>query len=281
MIMYVSGLPGSEVPPIAPGGAVLVAVFSGLAGVLSYAVVHNPRLQAALGTRFPAYRPESLVHQTAVILCLAVLVLTAFQFVSLGGLEGVAETVEQTGISVNSALLDGVLWVIAAFLGVGFAIRRGLPDTLARLGLRAPTRDDWRMGVGYGVGLVVLQIVFQIVWAALAPDAFATQTTAAQALTNVIDSLPLALVVAFSAAVGEEIFMRGALQPVFGLVPVSVFFVALHVQYTLTPIMLFLFVVSLALGVLRNRASTTAAIIAHFVYNALPFVLFSLLGGAA
>ena len=81
---------------------------------------------------------------------------------------------------------------------------------------------------------------------------------------------------AISVGIGEEILFRGALQPVFGIVITSLLFVALHTQYAFTPAAGILFVVSLGFGLLRARASTTAAIIAHAAYNGIPFVLAAL-----
>ncbi|MBK8021399.1 MAG: CPBP family intramembrane metalloprotease [Chloroflexi bacterium] len=97
----------------------------------------------------------------------------------------------------------------------------------------------------------------------------------AQSFAGIRQGIVLSLLVAF----GEETFFRGALQPVFGNLLTSVFFLILHTQYTLTPASLLLFLVSLALGWLRNRHSTTAAFVAHFVYNGALLTLSSLQGG--
>jgi len=53
----------------------------------------------------------------------------------------------------------------------------------------------------------------------------------------------------------------------------SLFFALVHMQYTLTPATLIIFVVAVGLGILRRRQSTTAAIIAHFVYNFVQLAL--------
>jgi uncharacterized protein len=68
------------------------------------------------------------------------------------------------------------------------------------------------------------------------------------------------------------------MQPVFGLVPTSLLFVAIHAQYTLTPAALLLLVVALGLGWVRIRYGTNAAIIAHFAYNFIPLAMTLLLG---
>jgi membrane protease YdiL (CAAX protease family) len=114
----------------------------------------------------------------------------------------------------------------------------------------------------------------------MSPEQFAEQTSAANRISQQFDTLPLAFALSASAAIGEEILFRGALQPIFGWIPTSIFFALLHIQYTLTPAALIIFVVSLGLGWVRIRQSTTAAIIAHFLYNFVPLVLQVIVGSA-
>ncbi|MEO0565779.1 MAG: CPBP family intramembrane glutamic endopeptidase, partial [Chloroflexota bacterium] len=80
-------------------------------------------------------------------------------------------------------------------------------------------------------------------------------------------SLWIAFLAAASAAIGEEILFRGALQPIFGLIPTTLLFALLHSQYAFTPGSLAIVLVGGVFGWLKNRQRTTAAIIAHFTYN--------------
>ncbi len=281
MSMYVSTQPEAGIPIIDPGIGILVAILAVVCGIIGYAVMNSESFQAMMGLRLHGYKQDSLVHQTAVILCLLIAVAVVFQFVVIGGLEAVAQSIEQTGLSASSLLFEAMLWVMASLLGVGFAIRRTWPQTLERLGLTLPTGNEAITGVLTGVGMFVAVYIFQIIWVMVSsPEGVAEQGVAAQAMTNAITSLPLALLVAATAAVGEEIIMRGALQPVFGVWLVSGLFTILHSQYLFTPITLVIFGVSMTLGRLRSRNNTSTAIIAHFVYNALPFLLFFALGGS-
>jgi membrane protease YdiL (CAAX protease family) len=50
-------------------------------------------------------------------------------------------------------------------------------------------------------------------------------------------------------------------------------------QYTLTPAILMILIAALGLAWLRERYSTTASIIAHFVYNFIPFLFLALGSG--
>ena len=69
-----------------------------------------------------------------------------------------------------------------------------------------------------------------------------------------------------SAGVGEELLVRGALQPRTGLLWASVLFAAGHVQYTWFG-MLTIAMLGIALGLVRNRANTTTAILVHVIYD--------------
>jgi membrane protease YdiL (CAAX protease family) len=137
-----------------------------------------------------------------------------------------------------------------------------------------PTRADVVWGVCAGIGLYVALIVMSTIWSALVPlDQIEQQSAAAEQIANAFNTLPLAFLLSLAAGVSEEILFRGALQPIFGLVPTSIFFALLHVQYSLTPATIIIFIVGLGLGILRQRQSTSAAIIAHFVYNFVQLAL--------
>lgn len=240
------------------------------------------RLKSLIGDR-ASYNPDSIVHTTAVVLSLATLSFTIGQLVLSGGISGMAESIESSGISLGDTLFNQLLWVIVAFLGIGLFLRRTIEQALGRLGLRVPTRDDIRAAVSIAVALYVFVFIVSAVWAALVtPEQFQQQTAASEQIAEAFNTLPLALFLAITVAMGEEILFRGALQPVFGLWITSIFFALLHTQYTLTPASLSIVAVAVALGWLRQRHSTTAAIIAHFIYNfvllALP-LLFTVSGG--
>ncbi len=220
------------------------------------------------------YNPDSRVHTAAIVLSFVALSMTLSTFVISGGLSGLAENVAETEIAVDGLVVQMILEVAAAFVGIRFLLQRGFLQSVRRLGLRLPTPDDMTWGVGGGIGLFIFLIVVGGIWQALvSPEVFDAQTAASQEIANAINTLPLAFAVAMSAAVGEEIFFRGALQPVFGVVPVAIFFTLLHTQYTLTPATLIIFSVAVGLGLLRKKYSTTTAIIAHFLYNYIQLVI--------
>lgn len=79
-------------------------------------------------------------------------------------------------------------------------------------------------------------------------------------------SLATALVLGVSAGVGEEMMVRGALQPRVGLVWASLLFACGHVQYTWFG-MLTIALLGVTLGIVRQRTNTTTAIVVHVLYD--------------
>lgn len=263
----------------APAAIVTFAV-SMVACGLSFQVVSSESarlwLQGIIRS-YGSYNPDSKVHNTAVVLILTVAIWTIALFVLQGGIGGLANDLALNGINVNDLVFQGAIEVAVAFLGVGLAIRRDWSETLSRLGLRLPTREDVVCGIAIGLGCIALMWVFNFIWLSItSPEIIEEQTAATTQLNQLFSTLPMAFILALTAAVGEEIWVRGALQPVFGVAITSIFFVVLHTQVALTPGTLVILIVSLALGWLRQRHSTTAAIIGHFVFNFIPLALLSM-----
>jgi uncharacterized protein len=264
-------------PTVSPAGAVFTFVASAVASVISYRLITSEaapgQVQRLVGRR-GNFNPVSSVHMTALVLMLVISVYTVASFVLQGGISGFAEQIETSGIGAGDVIFQAVLQVVIALLGVGLAIRRTPRQTFERLALRLPTSGDVIWGIGIGLLFIILLGVFGTIWETLtSPEQLAEQTAAAEQISQAFATLPLAFIMASSAAIGEEIWIRGALQPVFGIPISSIFFVLLHTQYTLTPATLVILVLSLGLGWLRQRQSTTAAIIAHFVFNFVPLAL--------
>jgi len=207
---------------------------------------------------------ESPVHAVAVVFSLLILTTIIILFLANGGTDGAVATA--TEIAAGDVIFQNTILFGAALLGVGYSIRRSRGESLDRLGLRWPTGADIRWGVGIGflfiAGLLVVGTLFTLVFGELNNEAANSQAAALSA-----QPLPVIVLMVAAIAIGEEVFFRGALQPIFGNLATTVFFVLLHTQAILSPLILILIVLSLTLGWLRENYSTTAAIIAHFIYN--------------
>lgn len=267
-------------------------LFSAILSLISVGVIFSQRLRIFVqdyivhsNGKERRYSANSVVHTAAIVLAVFLIINTVGNFVAVGGVEGLAEEFAENGFSAVDMLTNLLLYVAAALLGVGIFVRRNFPATMQRLGINFPSKDTWQqwlisglrnltIGAFVGFGVFWIQAGLNIMWQlSLPPETIAEQTAAAQELFAAVSgSLFLGFLLAFTAGVGEELLFRGALQPIFGNILVSIFFVSLHAQYILTPAALIILFVSLVFGLLRNQYTTTAAMSAHFVYNFTPFV---------
>lgn len=278
----------AEMPQISLGAALGALGFSVAAGGLSAGTVHSQAVRRSIarvvGQR-GSFNPDSVVHLTGVVLSCFLLSGILVLFVLSGGLAGLAESIETSGVNAVDTIFTTVLEVLAAALSVGYAIRRTGQQTLQRLGLVPLRARDIGIGIAFGAALTLAAFVYTLIWEQLSPpDQFQEQTQAIEQLTLALSTLPMAFLISIAAALGEEIFVRGALQPIFGVWLSSLFFALLHTQYLITPTLLLIFAISVAFGLLRQRYNTTTAMIAHFVYNFIPLfliVLGTMLGGTA
>jgi membrane protease YdiL (CAAX protease family) len=227
------------------------------------------------------YNANSPVHTTAIVLMAFLVINTIGNFIVGGGVSGMAESLQQSSMGLRDLLMNFLIFLLVAFLGIGMAIRRDLWQSLQRLGLLLPKDGLGKIihhlliGAMLGFGLFWLQIILTSIWQTLvSPETLAEQTAASEQIFAAFkDSLWLGLLLAVTTAFGEELLFRGALQPIFGNVLVSLFFMLIHSQYILTPASLIILIVSLVFGYLRQNYSTSAAIAAHFIYNFTPFAL--------
>lgn len=170
----------------------------------------------------------------------------------------------------------GLVWTIpAAFLAVGFGIRRNLSATMLRLGLVRPTFNQVLSGLGIGLGLAgLITLILPLmdsIW-----QTFGWPTTDHEAFSELMAFAisPMgALVIGVTAGLGEELAVRGVLQPRLGILLSNLFFVSLHAFQYHWDGLLVVFAVGMICGLVRKYTNTTTAAIVHGVYN---FVLIML-----
>lgn len=220
------------------------------------------------------FNPASYVHMLALVLVLFMLGSQLVDFIVSGGLEGLAQTYEEQGLNVWALLSNAVPFIVLSFLGVGLGLRRNWRESLKRLGLGPVTGEGLGISLGVTFALFIGVIVIGALWMFLLPeDIYEQQTQATEAMSASVTSIGLAIMIAASAAVGEEIAFRGALQPVLGFWPTAFVFVLTHTQYTLTPAWFIILGVALAFGWIRQRFNTSVAILTHFWYNLFQLLL--------
>ncbi len=253
-------------PGPARGLAVAVAVLGCLAALLTAAGPAARSLAGALFRVQPASRTLELASRLflfGVLICIP-------------GHYWFATVFETDALPGDSLLGAGSLWAnlmglgLLALGGAGFLVRRDLGSTLERLGLR-PLRPTHLAVVVLGVAaLFALNSGAE----SLQRTYFHSQWESDQRVDRMLVSglgRGETLLLGLSAGIGEEVALRGALQPRLGLVPTSVLFAALHVQYSWLGMAVIL-LLGLLLGWIRQRTSTTAAIAVHALYDILAVV---------
>jgi membrane protease YdiL (CAAX protease family) len=225
--------------------------------------------------------PASFVHAVALALIaglglasfVPLLVTGAPAVLALLALDATGEMVSEGTLRQN---LYGLIWLMpAALFAVGFGVTRGPRAALARLGLVRPTRRQ--VGLALGLAFVMLGAVMVLdsaighLWAAMGwarTDGSAVEKLMAYAFS------PLgALVVGVSAGLGEEVAVRGVLQPRLGILLPNLFFTGMHALQYNWDALIVVFAAGIVLGVLRQRTNTTTAAITHGTYDALLFGL--------
>jgi uncharacterized protein len=265
---------GEPMPEIGAFTAGISFIITTLVALALFSVVNSVetrrRIQEKIGG-WGAYDADSIVHTTAIVM--TVLLLTGWWI-------GELFQDDVPDLSVWEILFQLALEVFFALLGVGWTIRRTFPAVMARLGLHAPTQDDVVQGLLTGIMLIGLLWIYNIIGGFLIDFGLLPETTeqaeAAEKLYRQYATIPGVLLLSIAPAIGEELLFRGALQPIFGLVLTSFAFALMHIT-TIAPFgLVFIFLVAYMLGRLRDRYSLTAAMIAHFVYNFIQLLFFTL-----
>ncbi len=222
---------------------------------------------AARGRSWRGFDPNSEVHALAAALVWLALGGQFVEFMLGGGLAGVAEEFEG-GLSVVDLLLNMLPMLVLPFVGVGLGTRRTWRQALQRLGLGRLGWGGVRAALGVTFLLLMWMVAVGIAWQVLMPQSlYEKQTQATDALAEGVTTLGVAFTLSATAAIGEEITFRGALQPIFGFWATALCFTLFHAQYAFTPAWLLIFGVAVALGWVRERYNTTVAILTHFLYN--------------
>jgi len=240
-----------------------------ITAILSFACL--PKTSRRLLARCLPIDPASPVHTTALVLLIYLTTTSAGLLMVNQNL--VSSSIELAGSAPAMLIWGEVILVVFALAGVGLGIRRNMRQTLVRLGLRVPALRQLAAAAVMISAFLALDYVTSLIWHQLWPGSYSAVTRSAQQLFSRFASPSGALVLALSSGIGEETLFRGALQPRFRTPLTAAVFALSHVQYTLSPAILEVFIVGLALGWLRNRTNTTTCAIVHAGYNFLDMLL--------
>ncbi|WP_172673959.1 CPBP family intramembrane glutamic endopeptidase [Methanogenium cariaci] len=168
-----------------------------------------------------------------------------------------------------------LLWTMgASFLLVGLFITRNIPETLKRLGLVRPTLKEVGIAIGLGIVLVgvfhVVDMGITFIWQFFGwrmMDTDAVELLFAPPMLTPVG----AIVASVAAGFGEELSIRGVLQPRFGILIPSLLFAALHAfQYNWDGV-LSVFLAGIIFALIRRYYCTTVSAVTHTIYDLILF----------
>lgn len=224
-------------------------------------------------------RADSVVHAAALSLTATTLGANLAQTAMTEGLLR-PELLDQiaargTGVGYADAFVFPLLVLsLSALFGVGWLTRRTWPEVIERLGLTPPTPSQLGVGVLMTAALLALSFGGDRVWELVDAAGRDRIGGISKALLGGFTGLAGAFAVGATAAIGEELFFRGAFQPRFGVLFTSLVFALFHTQYGLTMATLIVFLVGVAIGLVRQRgAPLIVCIVIHFLYNFLGVLL--------
>lgn len=164
--------------------------------------------------------------------------------------------------------------IAIALAGVGWLVRRRWRETVERLGLGGVRLVHVGVILAGLVGAIAINAGMETLQRNLLPDLWRQDQEVTRLIAGQM-TVWTALLLGLSAGFGEEIALRGALQPRLGVVLTSVFFACGHVQYSWFG-MLTIALLGILLGLVRQRTNTTTAIVVHMLYD-----VFAVLGSQA
>jgi membrane protease YdiL (CAAX protease family) len=237
--------------------------------LLSWACLTRPVRN--LLARWLAIDPASPVHTTALVFVVYLATSSLALLTSSG--EWLLAGVQVSSIGPELLVLGQAVFLLFALAGVGLGVRRGLRQAFKRLDLGVLTWRQLGTAVVMIIAFLALDWVTSRLWRQLWPVNYKLVAEASESLFGRFASPAGALVLGLSAGIGEETLFRGALQPRFRIPLTALVFALGHVQYTLSPAILEIVLIGLALGWLREKSNTTACIVVHSGYNFLNVLL--------
>jgi membrane protease YdiL (CAAX protease family) len=274
---------GAAAGPVFRRGGMLLA-HAGLygvgLGVLVGMLGFEPAVRRAAARVLPL-DPDSFVHATALATVLGLTVIAFVPLVVLGeppllmmapdlkDLRQGSAADTDPGAELRSTVY-ACLWLVpGTVVAVGYPRARDLGAALRRLGLVRPTLRQLVLAVVLIPALVgtmsVADHVIEALW-----KHFEWPATDEKAFDELMKFAlnPLgALVIGVTAGLGEELAVRGVLQPRLGIVLSNLFFTSLHALQYNGDGLLSVFLIGLCLGVLRKYTNTSTSAIVHGGYD--------------
>lgn len=248
-----------------------------LTGVALISIAMLFRATRVAMSRFMRIDPDNFVHKIALCFLSLALFSPFVPLLVLGGRPPLLELLASGNLgnldlSVRPQdLVYQLVWMVPATLvAVGWLTNRRLAETLLRLGVVRPTLPQVGLGVGVALAMAAISMFLldpglRALWQAMGWPVTDTATFG-RLLGNLLTPLG-ALLIGITAGIGEEMAVRGVLQPRIGLVLSNLVFTAFHAYQYGPDALLSVFIVGTGLGVVRHYTNTTTSAITHAVYN--------------
>lgn len=253
-----------------------------VAGLASF-IGFSRRFRVWLAGYLP-FDPDSFLHTVGLVVILAMILIPPVPLLVSGGPPFLSEQFLDLLLESGDLLADTVtlnaytlFWtLVGSFFIAGMFVCRTPRETLERLGLVRPTAKEIGLAV---VGALALVLAFHFIDPVLAALAGllglpVTDMEAVNLLFAGTLTLPGIVVASIAAGFGEEVSIRGLLQPRFGILLPALLFASLHAfQYSWDGLVS-VFLAGLVFAGIRQYTNTTTSAITHTVYD---LVLFSMM----
>lgn len=264
VLIALTGLLSLTVPDVLPrqSGILLLVV----AGVTLLPMFKRVRL--LLG-RITPIDPNSTVDISGVIVAFWILVIfgTVLFTIDLNALAG------QVQITVADSLISVLAYPALALSLVGVWITRGWRESIKRLGLERLTAREVAISLALVVPLLIAAVGIDQIGRLVQPERYAQLESILKSMSSGVTNPAVALILGFSAGIGEEILFRGAIQPRLGIGFTALLFAVAHSQYGFSFATVGILIIGIVLGYQRKWMNTTSCIITHGAYNTVVFLL--------
>jgi membrane protease YdiL (CAAX protease family) len=169
-----------------------------------------------------------------------------------------------------------LVWLVpSAVLAVGYPFARTIRESLVRVGLVRPTLIQVAFALAAAIALVgiMLGVDAAITWLWQKMGWPITDAKAFENLMKFAINPGGAVLIGVVAGLGEELFVRGVLQPRLGILLSNLFFTAMHALQYNWDALFSVFLIGLVLGVIRNKTNTTTSAIVHGAYDFMLLLL--------
>jgi membrane protease YdiL (CAAX protease family) len=172
-------------------------------------------------------------------------------------------------VNLADLLIQVLFFFGLAYAVVGAGFHRNLREATVRLGVGWPTLRTIGIAIGCTFLAFFINGIAGILTDVFQPDVSEQIEQVTEDLTANVQNPLGAIALGLSAGIGEEILLRGAVQPRFGILLTSAFFALLHVQYGLAFVLVGLFLTGVMLGLERRYFGTTTAVMTHALFNTI------------